>query len=282
MKNLTRLTRMIYASPLAITPAAFAAIDWQYREYLKYGAVKTDAVAADINRDVNKDKTTGYETRPDGVAVVSLRGICGRHLSDLDIACGGCDVEAVAAALRAADDDPVVKGIILDIDSPGGSVGGVNACADTVLTLRKPCIAYVSELCASAAYWIASQCDAIYIDSTADVGSVGVYCAFLDESKKFEMEGLKTILTTTGANKGRELPGLSLSDENLAVRQSVVDDIFAVFKWRVTSAREEINEEFLDGRTLVGETAVKHGFADEVASFEDAARDVLLITKKGQ
>ena len=285
---LWRLARELRARPVAIDPRVFAVLDAQLSAAI--AARLADAprhvprlVADARDEDVRHDGPA-YAVRDDGVAVVALRGVCGRHLSEFAMECGGCDVDRVREAVAAADDDPAVRAIVLDVDSPGGSVRGVVECAEVVRGTRKPVVACAADQCASAAYWIASQADFVVVGPTADVGSVGVYCALLDESRAYDARGLRVDMIASGANKGAGYPGTSLTDEQRAVLQSQVDYVANLFKAAVMRGRagDEPDETILDGRCLVGEQAVAANLADAVGDLSLAASYALRLAGENE
>jgi len=286
---LWRLARELRARPVAIDPRAFAELDAQLSAAI--AARVADAprhvprlVARDDGGPRVRDKKPAYAVRDDGVAVVPLRGVCGRHLSEFAMECGGCDVDRVREAVAAADDDPAVRAIVLDVDSPGGSVCGVYEAAAVVRGTRKAVVAYAPDQCASAAYWIASQADFIVVGPTADVGSVGVYCALLDKSRAYDARGLRVDMIASGANKGAGYPGTTLTDEQRAVLQSQVDYVASLFKAAVLRGRagDEPDESILDGRCLVGAQAVAANLADAVGDLSLAASYALRLAGENE
>jgi len=98
----------------------------------------------------------------------------------------GSSLSAIAAGAARAASDPDVLGAIVDIDSPGGTVSGTMEAAAAVADLasKKPCIACVNTLAASAVYWIASQCSEIVISPSGDVGSIGAMVMHMDGGTK--------------------------------------------------------------------------------------------------
>ena len=266
---LHRLALALRARPVALLPSAFETIDRQL----------SDAIAArvaDIPSKASAPSAPGatpahpYAMLVPGVAVVRLHGVCGRHLSQLAMDCGGVDVDRVAEAVREANADTAVRAIVLDCDSPGGSVAGVDDCARAVRSSEKPVVALASDLCASAAYWIASQADFLLAGATGEVGSVGVYCAFLDESKAYDKAGLRVEVISSGENKGAGTRGTALTDGQRELLQAQVDELAAIFKGAVSSARPGIDNELLDGRCLIGASAVTAGFADDLGDEQSA------------
>ena len=286
---LWRLARELRARPVAIDPRAFAILDAQLSAAIAARVADaprhvTRLVARDDCGDHVRDEKAAYAVRDDGVAVVPLRGVCGRHLSEFAMECGGCDVDRVREAVAAADDDPLVRAIVLDVDSPGGSVRGVVECADVVRGTRKPVVACAADQCASAAYWIASQADFLVVGPTADVGSVGVYCAVLDESRAYDARGLRVDMIASGANKGAGYPGTALTDEQRAVLQSQVDYVATLFKAAVMRGRagDEPDDSILDGRCLVGAQAVAANLADAVGDLSLAASYALRLAGENE
>ena len=153
-----RILAAIRSAKWAVTPATLQAI----RDTLS--ARLTDRVArlpraGEMDSGAGESECEPYERVAPGVAAVELHGIIGRKLSAMEMECGGCDLECVEENLSAALADPMVAAVVLDIDSPGGTVSGVGEFARKIGLLStaagKPVIAYASGQCCSAAYWIA-------------------------------------------------------------------------------------------------------------------------------
>lgn len=159
---------------------------------------------------------------------------------------GGTSTIQLRSDIRAAAKDPNVQGILLGIDSPGGTVAGTADLAADVKAARKqkPVWAHVSDLGASAAYWIASQASAIYANSpTALVGSIGTITNVYDVSQHFEQNGIKTHVFKTGSLKGLGTPGAPITEEHVSHMQTLVNELqthfdSAVMKGRSFSAKQ--------------------------------------------
>lgn len=284
---LHRIAMMLRARPVALLPASFEAIDRQLSAAI---ASRAEGPSGNGLTDKRAEGPTDQPARAlpppppytlpaPGVASVLLHGVCGRHLSEMAMACGGCDVDRVADAVRAANLDPEVRAIVLDCDSPGGSVAGVADCARAVRGSEKPVVAYCGDLCASAAYWIASQADYVVCGETAELGSVGVYCAFLDESRAYDKAGLRVDVIASGGNKGAGTRGTSLTEEQRDLLQAQINELAQIFKAAVVSARPDIAATLLDGRTVVGESAVHAGFADSLGDGAAAVELALRLSE---
>ena len=253
----------------AIEPGAFARL----RETL--ASVSPDRLAAlgplsAADRASSTDTLNpGYETQG-GVAVVRLEGVVSKRQTLLGRIFGGQAVTTkVAAALRAADADPSVKSILMVIDSPGGTVDGTSDLADVLAGCTKPTAAYCEDLCASAAYWIASQADTLVGGSTASVGSIGVFSVLPDVSRLAKNIGVEVNVVRSAPGKGGGTMGAQVTDAQLADVQKHVDALHAQFVSAVARGRGISVEKaaaLADGRIHVGAGAVTAGLLDRVDS----------------
>lgn len=199
--------------------------------------------------------------------VIPVFGILGKHLDNMEMACGGCSVDRISALLTAADKDPDCERIVLAFHSPGGTVTGIPELAAKIRDVgaRKRIIAFTDGQCCSAALWLASQADTFLVSPSACVGSVGVYNLTLDESRRMEMEGVKVTAISDGKFKLAGAPFRALTAEETAQIQARVDGIGVAFRAALTAART-IAPEDMEGQTFSGEEAVAKGFADGLAN----------------
>jgi signal peptide peptidase SppA len=187
----------------------------------------------------------------------------------------GTSVQQFTQEFRQAVNDPNVKAIVIDVDSPGGSVSGVDELATEIFNARsKKKITAVSNcLCASAAYYLAAQASEVVVSPSSMTGSIGVFMAHQDESKKFEQMGIKVTLISAGKYKvdGNNLG--PLSDTARASTQGLVDTFYGKFAKAVARGRgvkvSAVTDGFGEGRVLTAEDAVKAGLADRVATLDD-------------
>jgi len=225
-----------------------------------------EAVAA--RRAKALDGTRAAQLREGGIAVIEIIGPITRHASFFSDWCGGATVETLAQDFNAALNDPTITAIILKIDSPGGSVTGINEFAQMIHDARgkKPVCAYGDGLVASAAYWIASACDEIVMDSTAIAGSIGVISRVSnpDAEKSRDL----TFVSSQSPNKNAN-PNTTAGASQI---QQLIDDLADVFISTVARNRdvsaETVLSDFGQGGVMVGERAVKAGLADRLGSFE--------------
>lgn len=210
----------------------------------------------------------------DGIAIIPVEGTLVHRLGRIDPYSGMTGYDGIAYKLQEAAADPEVKGIVLDIDSPGGEVCG---CFDTAALVhevaqRKPVRAIVNELAASAAYAIAAAATDIVLTGTAQVGSVGVVMAHADYSGALKNEGIAVTLVYAGAHKVDGHPYAALPDSVQARLQTEVEDLRQMFagnvaKWRGMGADAVLATE---ARVYRGKEAISVGFAKKVMSARDA------------
>lgn len=205
------------------------------------------------------------------VAVVGLHGTLMKHVSSMD---DGTSTVAARRQIRAAADDPEVSGILLHIDSPGGTVSGTKDLADDIAAAakRKPVYAYIEDLGASAAYWLASQATKVFAGPTALVGSIGTYGVVYDLSAMAAMQGIKVHVVRAGSFKGAGEPGTPVTHEQLAELQHRVNELNDFFIRGVAEGRRMSLarvRDLADGRVHIAADAAQMGLIDSVQSLDD-------------
>lgn len=211
-----------------------------------------------------------------GVAIVPIYGTLIPHASQLDQQSGATSPEAIGRMVDLAANDPNVKTILLDVNSPGGNVQGITECAAKIRAARatKQVVAVANYQMCSAAYWLASQADEIVVSPSAEIGSIGVLSMHEDISKAAEMDGVKTTFVTAGKYKAEGNNFEPLADEARVEIQARVDAVYADFTSDVSKGRgvpvaTVRGASFGQGRTFLAADAVSRQMADRVATFED-------------
>jgi len=285
--KLANVLYKLYVDAWVIMPAAHANLCAIVDDHLsgrahwpdgRHNTYNPPAGSALPGRDEDEDECS-IGPRMDGeIAVVEVNGVIGRRVGSIEKSSGVADVLDIERALDAAV-GLGAKGVLLSFDSPGGVVAGVPELSAKIaeLNARIPVVAYVDGLCASAAYWMASQASMIVSPQTAQTGSIGVYQAFLDESRAMEMDGRKVELFTTGKFKGMGITGLPLTEEQRAMLQSRVNQVFGWFKEAVRAGRGKVSDEAMQGQTFYGEDAVKANLVDAVGSRGGAKEELRAI-----
>ena len=212
-----------------------------------------------------------------GIAVLPLYGVVtqrGNMVDDIS-GPGSTSTQQFTSALRQVLADDTVGQILIDIDSPGGSVYGVAELASEIIKARaqKPVVAVANSLAASAAYWIGCSASEFYVTPGGEVGSIGVWQAHFDYSKALEEEGVKTTLVSAGKFKVEGNPYVPLDPQAQAFMQSRVDDYYNAFIQSVAVGRgvsvEDVRNGMGEGRVLGSDAALAQRMVDGIASFDD-------------
>jgi signal peptide peptidase SppA len=215
-----------------------------------------------------------YPVTPDGIAVLTVSGTLVKKASWMDAESGLQSYESIRTMLADARDDPGIRGILLDVDSPGGEVGGLFDLADEVHAVgaQKPCYAVANDEAFSAAYALASSAQRLFVTRTGGVGSIGVIAVHMDQSGWDEKMGRKYTAVYAGARKNDFSTHQPLSDDARANLQGEVDRLYDMFVTTVARNRD-LKPALIrntDAGLFWGEKAISAGLADEVGSFDDA------------
>lgn len=243
-------------------------------------AIKSGAIVPDTSRIKQDYSGTGYEVSG-STAIISLDGPLMKAWSKY----GGTSTLWARAAIRNADSDPNIKGIMLHIDSPGGTSAGTAELGDDIRNAKKPIHAYIADLGASAAYWAASQADRITMNRAGFAGSIGVYASIYDTSGAAEAQGVKVHVVSTGPYKGAGEEGAPVTEEQLAHWQDVVNQHFGLFEEAVRGGRRMLKSTFnkvSDGRVFGANEAKQFGLIDEISSFDKALIRLKNAKTKGE
>lgn len=213
-------------------------------------------------------------SRKGATAILPLRGVISHRAGGLEESSGGASVERFIGQYRSVMTNDAIGAVILDVDSPGGTVAGVQEIVAEMLALRgrKPVVAVSNSLMASAAYWIASAADEIVSIPSGTVGSIGVFTAHQDLSAALEKEGVKVTLISAGKFKTEGNPFEPLSDEAKAIIQARVDVAYAQFVKDVADGRKvsvaDVKGGFGQGRAVTAKEALSAGMIDRVATLD--------------
>ena len=202
-------------------------------------------------------------------AIIPIKGVITSGLHPIYRVIGFADTEQIAGWIRAAVANPLVEEILLRIDSPGGMVTGTPELAAAVAAADriKPVIAHTSGMMDSAAYWIASQARAICCTPSADVGCVGVYQLYYDQTAYLATMGIKANIFKSGDLKAAGHPDIPMTEAQAAHVQAEIDAIGVQFRAAVT-ARRDIDEDSMRGQSFLGTEALARGLVDDLSTFE--------------
>ena len=207
-----------------------------------------------------------------GVAVIGLHGTLS-HRPSL-FTSGGLSTSEFTQVFNQAVQDERIASIVLDVDSPGGSVFGTQEAADAVFASRgiKPITAVANAEAHSAAYHIASQADEFVVIPSGMAGSIGVILPHVDDTEATEKAGYRVEYITAGENKAEGWQ-TSLSEEYRDHLQSIVDSYYEPFVANVARGRgvsvDEVLEKFGQGRSYGAEQLLQRGMVDRIATFDE-------------
>ena len=209
------------------------------------------------------------------VAVLPLYGIMANRANLITNWSGGTSTEQFGSWFDAAMADESIGNVILDVNSPGGSVHGLEELSKKIYDARdkgKRIIAIANPLAASAAYWVATAADELVVAPGGLVGSVGSLGIHTDRSGANEQAGLKYTYITAGDYKAEGNPNEPLGDEAREYMQSQVDHYYAQFVQDVARNRgittATVKRDYGQGRVLEARQAVEAGMADHVGTLE--------------
>ena len=172
--------------------------------------------------------------------------------------------------LEKAENDNTIKAVILEINSPGGTVIGSKEIADKVKSLDKPVVSWIREVGASGAYWVASASDAIVADPLSITGSIGVVSSYLEFDKLFEKYGVTYERLVSGQFKDAGSPYKELTDEERNLLQGKIDLIHDTFVKDVSENRGKNLGKYATGEFFLGSEAYKLGLIDYLGGKEKA------------
>jgi capsid assembly protease len=229
-----------------------------------------DALQTQVGKRMENTRTVSMI---DGVAVIPVTGPIFRYANLITECCGATSTQVLATDIRAAMDNAYVRGIVLDINSPGGEATGVNELAGLVAraSQKKKVVAYAGGTMASAAYWIGSAASEIVVDDTAILGSIGVVMSYLDTTKRDEKSDVRRVEIVSSASPNKRLdPNTEAGRADVQRQVDELAEVFvgAVAKYRKTTP-EKVTSDFGRGGVLIGKSAVAAGMADRLGSLDE-------------
>lgn len=278
-----RLQHLLSTAPWALHEPALQQLAHSTRE--RQRAAGQEAAP---KRKLATQTTAGAATGTAGaIAILRIRGVIDQHDDNWLDFFGGVSTERIARHFRAALAAPDIGAIVLDIDSPGGSVFGTPELAAEIFAARgkKRVVAVANSFAASAAYWIASAADELVVTPSGEVGSVGCYMVHLDYSKYLETAGITPTVIRSGTYKAEGNPYEPLSEEARDYRQIGTDRYHTMFVNAVAKHRgvtaTVVRKTYGEGRMVGAKDALDLGMVDAIATLEETVARVLKGQKRG-
>jgi signal peptide peptidase SppA len=272
MPDLPHLTSRVFGTPLLIARAKLEVILGVLAPRIAGGTLEPP--------DPETDPAPLTSITVEKIAVVSVIGTLVSRSGYLDAASGLQPYGDIADAIAAAMDDASVRGVILDVDSPGGEVGGLFDLVEQINAIRsanaKPLWAVANEGALSAAYAIACAADRLYVTRTGEVGSIGVVAVHVDESGADAKAGLAWTFVFAGDRKVDGNAHEPLSERARATIQADVDRLYSEFCGLV-AANRGLSPEAVRGTNAAiyrGELAIRAGLADRLGTLDLAIAEM--------
>lgn len=278
----SRILTEFYNTPWAILPEKLAVIT----DLLVARSLGIRMSDEDIQSLIGATRHPQY-SQAGAVAVIPVYGVLSQRMDLFSETSGGTSTERLAKQIKTSLEDSSVGAILLDINSPGGSVFGMSEVADVIFNARghKKITAIVNSEAASAAYLIGSAAEDFVITPGGEAGSIGVFAAHTDISKLEEIQGVKTTLISAGKFKVEGNPFEPLTDEAKAAIQSRIDDYYDMFVKAVAKHRDvsvsDVRNGFAEGRVVGAKEANSLGMVDRIATFDETV-DRLAGSKRAQ
>jgi signal peptide peptidase SppA len=269
----THILNYVASTPWAILPSKMDEV----LSVLAFRAAGHTFTAEEIQARIGGGPSAGAAGRRGAVAVIPLRGMIAHRMGTMEESSGGMSAERFAAMVNAAAADASVGTILIDVDSPGGTIPGVPEAADAVFKAResKRIVAVANNMMASAAYWIASQAhELVAIPSAIEpsVGSIGVFYPHKDLSAHLEKEGIRVTMIKAGKHKAEGNPFEPLTDDAKAMIQATVDAAYEQFIAAVARGRgvsvSDVRKGYGEGRALSAVDAKAAGLIDRIATMD--------------
>lgn len=274
MTYLVQLADRAIGRPLLLAPEKAEVILGVLAARLGVDAIESDRPAPELNRFAGKQSDRQpYRVTKEGIALIPIIGTLVNRGAYIGASSGLTSYEGLTEQLSKAQKDPEIRGILLDIDSPGGEAGGAFELPAQIREIRKtkPVHAVVNSMALSGGYLIASAAERISLVSTGLVGSIGVVMVHMDRSGELEKAGRVATIIHSGQRKADGNSLGPLPRDVKARIQGELDQMREMFVASVVAGRPKLKPEAVratEAGIYMGEDAIAAGLADEIATFD--------------
>lgn len=265
----------LLTSPWAILPDSLREMQLIYAAHQKSESADIAGIEARLGRPL-VNEAQPYVVHEGGIAVLGIDGPIAPKANLFTQVSGGASAQLLTRQVEGALADTRVKGLVLAIDSPGGSVFGTPELAAAVRRAAdvKPVAAVSEATITSAAYWVGSAANAVYLSGpTVEAGSIGVYARM-----QLSAPDPGTLEFTRGKYKRGGLNGAPPSAEYMADFEGKLNYLYSVFVETVAAHRgvsvQQVLDRMADGRVFIGQQAIDAGLADGFATVADVVEQM--------
>lgn len=275
--NKTYVLNAFMQTPWAIMLSKLAALEEIVQRHVSGERLSAEEVQARLQGVAARPADRQVKT----VAVLPLFGTIIPRADFFSEASGATSAEKFSNKFMQLVKDPSIDAIVIDVNSPGGQVGGIQEASQRIFDARgtKPIIAVANQLMASAAYWIGTAADQLVVTPSGEVGSIGVFAVHQDVSQALQQEGVTLSIISAGKYKVEGNPYQPLTEEARASIQQGVNDFYDAFVNDVARNRgvsvDAVRNGYGEGRTVGAQQAVELGMADRVATLDEVINDLL-------
>lgn len=188
--------------------------------------------------------------------------------------------DEILSMIKRVEEDPGIKGVLFEINSPGGSAVASREMAYGIKRMSKPKVCWMGDVATSGAYWVASGCDHIMADPLTLTGSIGATASYLEFSKLFEEYGVTYEQITSGERKDIGSPFRNLTESERAKLEYMINEIFKYFLDDIKKTRdltEEQVEQISTGDIFLAKDAIELGLVDSLGTMQDAKDKVKVM-----
>jgi signal peptide peptidase SppA len=271
-RDYPRVTRFVQDSVWAILPSTLDTIVDVVRLRASGARLSAEEIRARLG---GASPPTPTPTDTGAVAVIPVFGVIAHRMNMMTEISGGTSTEGLTQAIRQAADSALVEAIVLDVDSPGGSVLGMQEAAEEIYraSTRKRVVAIANATAASGAYWLASQAGELVVTPSGQVGSIGAMALHEDLSQAAAKAGVRVeYITAPSPAKAEGMPFLPLTAEGRAAMQARVEQYYDAFVADVARGRgvdaKRVRGGFGLGRVVSAQDALRAGMVDRIETFD--------------
>lgn len=274
--KLPKLLEVLTRSPLLMTPSAVESILTLFEQHAQLSAL--DFKMAREGKDVCGGKVDLEQMTIEGrLAMIPIKGPLGVGLDAFEKGAGATDYLDLMEDLQKANETEAVENILAVFDTPGGMWGGLLEATAAIQNSGKPVYAYIPPggVCASAGMYLAAVCKGRFLSPSAQVGSIGVYCAYADMTEAAARRGVKVKVFSSGKYKGMGVPGTALSSDQEQYLQDNVMELAGEFYAHMRRNLGDIPDAAMQGQMFRAPEAVRLGFANEIVPSLDELKHFL-------
>ena len=262
-----KLLEVLTRTPLLLTHAAAESYLTLFQEHALLS--RGDFQAKREGKDMCGDKVELEQmTVEGGLAMIPIKGPLGIDLGPFEKGAGATDYNDIQEDIRQAEENPKVENVVGIFDTPGGMWGGLPETTAMIANCKKPFYAYVPPggQCCSAGLHLAAACAGRFIAPSAQIGSIGVYCAYTDMSEMAKARGIKVKVFSSGIYKGMGVPGTALTADQEQYLQDEVMELAQEFYDHIRGHLGDIPDWAMQGQSFRAPEAVSLGLADDIVA----------------